>query len=131
MPRPRSEHPTPGELEVLKILWDRGPCTAREVWEELNERRERHYTSVNSLLNTMVEKGLLTCHCPQRAYLYEANIAREETQGKLVEDLLGRVFEGSPSALVLRMLDHCDPSSEEMDDIAKMIREYRKQRGSQ
>jgi len=131
MPRPRSEHPTPGELEVLKVLWDRGPCTAREVWEEFNERRERHYTSVNSLLNTMVEKELLRCHCRQRAYLYEANIAREETQGKLVEDLLGRVFEGSPSALVLRMLDRCDPSPEEMDDIAKMIRKYRKQRGNQ
>jgi len=118
-------------LDVLKILWDRGPCTAREVWEELSERRERHYTSVNSLLNTMVEKELLTCHCRQRAYLYEANIAREETQGRLVEDLLGRVFEGSPSALVLRMLDHCDPSSEEMDNIAKMMQKYRKQRGSQ
>lgn len=131
MPRPRSEHPTPGELEVLKILWERGPCTAREVWEELNERRERHYTSVNSLLTTMVEKGLLACHCPQRAYLYESNIAREEIQGKLVEDLLGRAFEGSPSALVLRMLDHCEPSPEEMDDIAKMIHKYRKQRGNQ
>ena len=131
MPRPRSDHPTPGELEVLKVLWDSGPCTAREVWEELNERRERHYTSVNSLLTTMVEKGLLTCHCPQRAYLYESNIAREETQGKLVEDLLGRAFEGSPSALVLRMLDHCEPSPEEMDDIAKMIHKYRKQRGNQ
>ena len=127
MARPRTEHPTPGELDVLNILWDRGPCTAREVWTVLNERRERHYTSVNSLLNTMADKGLLTRHCDQRAFLYEANIAREKTQGQLVKDLVGRAFEGSPSGLVLQVLDQCDPSPEEMDQIAVMIRRYRKQ----
>ncbi len=129
MPRPRTEHPTPGELDVLNILWDRGPCTAREVWTVLNQRRERHYTSVNSLLNTMVDKGLLTRHSDQRAFLYEAAIAREKTQGQLVKDLVGRAFEGSPSGLVLQVLDQCDPSPEEMDQIAKMIRRYRKQQG--
>ncbi len=128
MPRPRSEHPTPGELEVLNILWDRGRCTAREVWEVLNERRGRHYTSVNSLLNTMADKGLLTRHRDQRAFLYEANIPREKTQGQLVQDLVGRAFEGSPSALVLQVLDQCNPSPEEMDQIAKIIRQYRKLR---
>ena len=129
MPRPRTEHPTPGELDVLNILWDRGPSTAREVRTTLNERRKRHYTSVNSLLNTMAEKGLLTRHSDQRAFLYEANVARENTQGQLVKDLVGRAFEGSLSGLVLQVLDHCDPSPEEMDEIAKMIRQYRKQRG--
>ncbi len=129
MPRPRSEHPTPGELDVLNVLWDRGPCTARQVWTVLNEKRRRHYTSVNSLLNTMADKGLLTRHSDQRAFLYEANIAREKTQGQLVQDLVGRAFEGSPSSLVLQVLDHCNPSPEEMDQIAKMIRQYRKQRG--
>ena len=129
MPRPRAEHPTPGELDVLNLLWDQGPCTAREVWAVLNERRERHYTSVNSLLNTMADKGLLKRHSDRRAFLYEANIAREKTQGQLVQDLVGRAFEGSPSGLVLQVLDQCDPSPEEMDEIAKMIRTYRKQRG--
>ena len=129
MPRPRTEHPTPGELDVLNILWDRGRCTARQVWEVLNEQRKRHYTSVNSLLNTMADKGLLTRHSNQRAFLYEAAIAREKTQGQLVQDLVGRAFEGSPSGLVLQVLDQCDPSPEEMDQIAKMIRQYRKQQG--
>jgi len=129
MPRPRSEQPTPGELDVLNILWDRGPCTAREVWNVLNERRKRHYTSVNSLLATMADKGLLRRHSDRRAFLYEAKIAREKTQGQLVQDLLGRAFEGSASGLVLQVLDHCDPSPQEMDRIAEMIRQYRKQRG--
>ena len=129
MPRPRTEHPTPGELDVLNILWGRGPCTAREVWNVLNQRRERHYTSVNSLLNTMVEKGLLKRQSDQRAFVYEAATAREKTQGELVKDLVGRAFEGSPSGLVLQVLDQCDPSPEEMAQIAKMIQQYRKQKG--
>ena len=129
MPRPRAEHPTPGELDVLNILWDGGPCTAREVWNVLNEKRKRHYTSVNSLLNTMADKGLLKRNDDQRTFSYEANIAREETQGQLVQDLMGRAFEGSPSSLMLQVLGQCDPSSEEMDEIAKVIRQYRKQRG--
>jgi len=129
MPRPRSEHPTPGELDVLNILWNRGPCTAREVWSVLNDKRTRHYTSVNSLLNTMADKGLLLRHSDQRAFRYEAAIARETTQGHLVKDLVGRAFEGSPSGLVLQVLDHCDPSPEEMDQIAKMIQKFRKQQG--
>ena len=129
MPRPRAEHPTPGELDVLNILWDGGPCTAREVWNVLNEKRKRHYTSVNSLLNTMADKGLLKRNDDQRTFSYEANIAREETQGQLVQDLIGRAFEGSPSSLMLQVLGQCDPSSEEMDEIAKVIRQYRKQRG--
>ncbi len=127
MPRPRTEHPTPGELDVLSILWDSGPSTARAVWTVLNEQRKRHYTSVNSLLNTMVDKGLLTRHSDQRAFLYEAAIEREETQGQLVQDLVGRVFEGSPSGLVLQVLDQCDPSPEEMDQIVKLIQQFRKQ----
>ncbi len=60
MPRPRHEHPTPGELEVLKILWDRGPSTVRQVMDVLNETRRRAYTSVMSLLSVMTDKGLLT-----------------------------------------------------------------------
>jgi len=129
MPRPRTEHPTPGELDVLNVFWDRGPCTAREVWNVLNEQRKRHYTSVNSLLNTMVDKGLLKRQSDRRAFVYEAAIAREKTQGELVKDLVGRAFEGSLSSLVLQVLDQCDPSPEEMDQIAKMIRQYRKDRG--
>ena len=128
MPRPKSEHPTPGELEVLKILWDRGPATARQVWEILNEQQPRHYTSVNSLLNVMTEKGLVKCHAEGRAFEYEAKADRQKTLGRLVDDLVSRAFEGSASALVLQALDRCRPSQDEIDEIAKVIRDYRKQR---
>jgi predicted transcriptional regulator len=75
----------------------------------------------------MAEKGLATRHSDQRAFVYEARIAQDETRGQLVQDLMGRAFEGSPSDLVLQVLGQCNPSPEELDEIAKVIREYRKQ----
>ncbi len=125
MSRPPSAHPTPGELAVLRILWARGPCTARQVWELLNERRKRHYTSVNSLLSAMTDKRLLIRHTQGRAFVYKANVAREQALKQLVRDLVNRAFGGSPGALVLQVLDHCCPSPQEMDEIAEVIRQHR------
>jgi predicted transcriptional regulator len=99
------------------------------VWEVLNRQRARHYTSVASLLATMAEKGMLTAETRGRTLLYRAAIAREETVGDMVEDLVERAFEGSAGALVLRVLDQCSPSLEEMDAIAKFLREHRKRKG--
>ena len=129
MARPKSEHPTPVELEVLKIFWDRGPRNVRQVWKVLDQRRKRHYTSVASLLATMAEKGLLEAEAQGRTLVYRAVVARQETLAEMVEDLVERAFEGSAGALVLQVLDQCGPSPEEMDEIAKFLRKYRKQRG--
>ena len=129
MPRPRYDHPTPGELEVLKVLWKRGPSTVREVMEVLNETRRRAYTSVMSLLGVMTEKGLLTRDAKGRMYVYRAKVAREKTLGLMVEDLLGRAFEGSASTLVARLLDQSSPSPEELEEIRRTLEEYRQQLG--
>jgi predicted transcriptional regulator len=128
--RPKSPHPTPGEFEVLKILWERGPSTVRQMLEVLNEKRKRHYTSVMSLLNTMAGKGLVTSEPAGRAFLYRAKVAREKTVGRLVQDLLGRAFQGSASALVLQVLDQCPASPEELDQIAEALERYRKSQGA-
>ena len=129
MPRPRHEHPTPGELEVLKILWDRGPKTVREVMEVLNETRRRAYTSVMSLLGVMTDKGLLTREPKGRAFLYRAKVGREKTLGQMVEDLMARAFEGSASALVARLLDQSSPSVEELEEIRKTLEQHYEQQG--
>ena len=81
------------------------------------------------MLNTMTDKGLLARNAEGFAFVYEAIVVREKTLAQLVEDLMGRAFEGSASALVLQVLDQCDPSPEEMDEIAKIIRQFRRQRG--
>ena len=129
MARPKQRHPTPGELEVLKILWDRGPSTVREVMEVLNQRRRRAYTSVMSLLGAMTDKGLLKRRPQGRAFLYEAKVSREKTLGKMVADLLGRAFEGSASVLVAHLLDQSNPSAEELEQIRRTIETYHQQQG--
>jgi len=124
MPRPKHEYPTPGELEVLKTLWNRGPSTVREVMEVLNRRRPRAYTSVMSLLAVMTDKGLLKRTPKGRAFVYEPNVARQKTLGGMVHDLLRRAFEGSASALVAHLLDEATPTNEELEEIRKLIEQY-------
>jgi predicted transcriptional regulator len=130
MPRPKEEQPTAGELEVLKVLWTRGPSTVREVMEVLNERRERAYTSVMSLLNVMTDKGLLVRVQEGRAFVYQPSTDRRQTLGNLVEDLLGRAFDGSASQLVAHLLDQSQPTTEELAEIRRAIQQYIKQHGS-
>ena len=124
MARPKSGYPTTGELEVLKILWNQGPSTVRQVLEVLNQRRRRHYTSVMSLMNVMTDKGQLSREPQGRAFLYRPEISRERASGQLLEDLLGRAFEGSAQALVARLLDRSRPSPAELAEIRRMIDQY-------
>jgi predicted transcriptional regulator len=130
MPRPKEEKPTAGELEVLKVLWARGPSTVREVMDVLNERRPRAYTSVMSLLNVMTDKGLLVRVPQGRAFVYRARLDRRRTLGGMVEDLLGRAFDGSASQLVAHLLDKHQPSSEELAEIRRTIQQYARQQGN-
>ena len=126
MARPRQDHPTPGELEVLQILCDRGPSTVREVMEILNHRRRRAYTSVMSLLGVMAEKKLVRREPRGRAFLYHASVARQKTLGRVVRDLLGRVFEGSAQDLVAHLLDEAKVSPEDLHEIRTIIEQYEK-----
>ena len=129
MARPRHENPTPAELEVLQVIWERGPSTVREVMNALNHDRPRAYTSVMSLMNVMVEKGLLTQKPKGRAFVYSARISQTRTQSEIVQDLLSRVFDGSASALVTHLLEQAKPDSEELDEIRKTISEFARKKG--
>lgn len=131
MARPRHENPTPAELEVLQIIWERGPSTVREVMNVLNKQRPRAYTSVMSLMNVMAEKGLLVQKPKGRAFVYKAKVTREKTLTSMVRDLLNRAFDGSASALVTHLLQHAKPTAEELDEIRKAITDFqRKERGA-
>jgi BlaI family transcriptional regulator, penicillinase repressor len=128
MPRPKEEQPTAGELEVLKVLWDRGPSTVREVMDVLNEARPRAYTSVMSLLNVMTDKGLLVRQPQGRAFVYKPKTDRGRTLGRMVGDLLARAFEGSTSQLVAHLLDQTKPSGDELAEIRRAIQQYQQER---
>jgi BlaI family penicillinase repressor len=129
MARPRHESPTPAELEVLQVIWERGPSTVREVMRVLNQQRLRAYTSVMSLMNVMAEKGLLTTKPQGRAFLYSARASQAGTRSEMVRDLLSRVFDGSANALVTHLLEQAKPDSEELDEIRKTISEFARKKG--
>jgi len=129
MARPKEEQPTAGELEVLKVLWDRGASTVREVMDVLNADRPRAYTSVMSLLNVMTEKGLLVREPQGRAFVYRPRTDRGRTLKRMVGDLLGRAFEGQASQLVAHLLDQSKPTAEELNEIRRAIEQYQSHKG--
>ena len=131
MPRPKYDNPTPGEMEVLKILWDREPCTGRQVMDALKEKRPRAYTSVMSLLNVMTEKSLVSRKPQGRLFLYRAKVQRDKTLGSLINDMLGRTFEGSASMLVANLLDNCNPTLGELAEIRRVIEKYQQTKSNE
>ena len=128
MPRPKEERPTAGELEVLKVLWDRGPSTVRQVHEILGRERQAAYTTALKLLQIMTEKGLVERDERDRTHIYRARLSEETTQRQLVRDLVDRAFAGSSSKLVLQALASKRASAEELRDIRKAIDGARNER---
>jgi len=128
MARPRHEQPTPAELEILKILWERGEsASVRDVFEVVNQDADprRAYTSVMSLLNVMTDKGLLRRAPYGRAFLYEPVSPREHTLRSMLGETLERVYNGSASLLVAHLLDQSDPSAKELKQIRSLLDTYR------
>jgi predicted transcriptional regulator len=118
--RPR---PTDGELAILRVLWERGASTVRQVHDTLEARRPAGYTTVLKLLQIMTEKGLVRRDETERAHIYEARVPREETERQLVGDLLEKAFSGSASALVMRALSSKKTSPEELARIRRLLDE--------
>ena len=117
--------PTDAELEILRVLWQRGACTVRDVQESLNEAKPTGYTTVLKLMQIMTDKGLVRRDERQRAHVYEARLAQEQTQQQMVSDLLERVFNGSATSLVMQALaTKKKTSSEELSEIRRIIDEF-------
>jgi len=122
--------PTDAELEILRIIWARGPSTVREVFDEMAKSRNAGYTTVLKFMQIMMEKGLLTRTEAHRVHMYEATAPQEQTQRQLVRDLADRAFGGSPSSLVMQALAAKPASPEELAQIRTMLDEYERE-GSQ
>ncbi len=131
MARPKQNHPTPAELEVLQILWTDGPATVRQIMERLDGQRPRGYTTVMSLMDVMHEKGLLKRKPHGRAFVYSAKADQTKTLKKMVGDLLRRAFEGSTTSLVTHLLDHASPDDKELQEIRKAIEAYDQDQGEE
>jgi len=118
--------PTDAELEILTLLWSRGPSTVREIHEAIARRKPTQYTTVLKTLQIMAEKGLVRRDEEQRAHIYEASRPREWTQRQLAGDLLQRAFSGSAKSLLLGALSARKVSHEELAELRKFLEDYEK-----
>jgi predicted transcriptional regulator len=113
--------PTESELELLGILWERGPVTVRELFEAVNVGRPVVYTGVLKLLQIMTEKGLVERDERERAHLYRAAVSQADTEQRFLQELSERFFAGSAAQLALRALQIEEASDEELEAIRKLI----------
>jgi predicted transcriptional regulator len=116
--------PTEGELAILRVLWQRGPSTVRQVHQALNEVRKTGYTTVLKFMQIMHEKGLVSRDEAPYAHVDEPRIQKEHTQHIPDADLLDRAFEGSMSRLLLQALSSRKATPEELSEIRKILKNY-------
>jgi BlaI family penicillinase repressor len=129
MQKTKLPRPTESELEILKVLWERGPSTVRDVHEELGTHKPTGYTTILKLMQIMTEKGLVRRDEEQRAHIYEARLPQEQTQKQLLGDLVERVFDGSAAKLVMQALSGRKTSRQELDQIREFLDEIEKEGG--
>ena len=119
----KRRRPTDAELAILRVLWNRGPSTVREVAEAM--RHQGAYTTVLKTLQIMTDKGLVRRDDAARTHVYEAAASETSTQRQLVSDLMQRVFEGSAGKLVLQALQAGQASPDELAEIRRLLDSHR------
>lgn len=115
-------------MEILQVLWERGPSTVREVHDELNAERGTGYTTTLKVMQVMHEKGWLDRDESERSHRYRPAVEQEETRRQVLESVIDRVFGGSAHQLVLSALGSAKASAAEMKKIRELLREARSTR---
>ena len=116
-------NPTERELEILKVLWDRGEATVRDVYEELRQRLPIVQNTVQAFLRTMEDKGLVTHRLEGRTFIYQPTYEREQTTQRLAEQLLTRAFDGAMDQLVQSVLSLRQPTKDELARLEELLAE--------
>ena len=120
--------PTETELEILSILWNKGPSTVREVNDEMNLIKNVGYTTTLKLMQIMAEKGMVTREMDGRQHIYHATARQEDAQVRMLDRLLQTAFGGSASKLVLQALGNHKTSEEELDEIKALIKKIEEEK---
>src|SRR5258708_1216287 len=110
------------ELEIMKIIWERGTATVRDVYEALLERRKVAYTTVMTMMNILEQKKHLKRRQQDRAYVYRPARPKNQVIKGMVTEFIDRVFNGAAEPLLLHLLDERRLSPEEFEEISRMIR---------
>ena len=114
---------TDTELEIMHVVWELDGGTVRQVHEILNQQRPLAYTTVMTMMNILEEKGHLTRRKEGRAYRYQPVRPKSQVISGMVDDFVGRVFEGSAAPLVVSLVKDKKISKKDLDEIARLIRE--------
>ncbi|MCU0873694.1 MAG: BlaI/MecI/CopY family transcriptional regulator [Pirellulaceae bacterium] len=121
MARPPNAHPTDGELELLQVLWQAGPCSLGQICTALRLRRPIATTTVATILKTMLAKKLVVRKNTPQGYLWSANTTRQNAATGLVGKLVDLVFDGSAHRLVAHLLESDQLSDQEREDLRRLI----------
>ena len=117
---------TDQELEIMKIVWQHGSATVREVYEDLLKTRKIAYTTVMMMMGILEQKGRLTKTARDRAYVYSPSEPQGEVVGNMVHDFVTRVFDGSAKPLLMHLVEKKKISQEELDEISKLLKKPRR-----
>jgi BlaI family transcriptional regulator, penicillinase repressor len=123
MAKTKLPRPTDGELAILRVLWESGSSTVRDVHSVLNRTGETGYTTVLKLMQIMTEKGLVTRDESQRTHVYSAVLKEADAQRESVGHLVDRLFKGSAASLVMQALAGKKASTAELAEIRKLLEE--------
>ena len=121
--RPRSATLTPQELEIMKVVWQKGEVTVRDVYETLLERRKIAYTSVMTMMKILEGKGHLKRRREERAFVYRATRPETAVVRSMVREFVDRVFDGSTQPLLVHLFKDRRLTEEELDEITRLIKE--------
>lgn len=123
MPRPAATQPTDVELQILRVLWDRGPSPVREIHAQLGAEKGTGYSTTVKMLAVMLQKGLVKRNESAQPHVYRAALTREGAGRRMVKQLIDKVFEGSTSHLVLQALSSEKATREELAEIRRLLDE--------
>lgn len=122
MARPASDHPTDGELEILRVLWVKGSSSLSDICTALRVHRAVATTTVATMLRLMHEKELVARTQVGRGNLWSAAVSREKTAGSMVGKLVDRVFDGSARRLVAHLVDTGEISDDDLAELQELVR---------
>lgn len=123
MPKKAFQRPTEGELTILRVLWDRGPSTVRQVHEALGGDKRTGYTTTLKLMQIMAAKGLVRRQASGMAHIYTHGVNEQVTQRRLVGELIDKAFGGSARKLILQALSARRTTDKELEAVKRLLDE--------
>ena len=116
------QKPTESELEILKVLWQMGRTTVKQVNEEINKTKETGYTTTLKIMQIMFEKGLVSRNAEGKQHIFEAIVGEEDTQKSLLNRFIDSTFQGNAMSLVMQALGNHHASEAELSLLKQLIK---------